>query len=163
MNGNARSAGWGRVIVTLCFAVSCLMVLGLMVPSGIWADEFLGNLSVNPYAENSTSNPNGTFGSPFGERSIHNRLGEYGSPFSNRSVSNPHATKAPKLYDRQGRFRGNLSADPYDPDSINNPLGRYGNPLSPDSINNRLGAGNPLAPDSPNNPLGTGWTIRSAD
>ncbi len=153
MNGNARSAGWGVVIVTVWLAV----------PVAAWAGEFLGTLSANPLDPDSVSNPLGTFGSPLSPRSIHNPNGVYGNPNSNRSATNPHATKAPRLYDQKGRFRGTLSANPLDPDSVNNPMGRYGNPLSPDSIHNPLGAGNPLSADSPTNPLGTGWTIRSPD
>ena len=53
----------------------------------------------------------------------------------------------PKLYDSQGRYRGKLSSNPFDPDSVSNPFGRYGNPFSPDSINNPFGAGNPFSPE----------------
>ncbi|SLM46470.1 conserved protein of unknown function [Nitrospira japonica] len=69
------------------------------------------------------------------------------------------ATDAPRLYDREGHYRGKLSTNTLDPDSINNPLGRYGSPLSPDSLNNPLGPGNALNPDSPRNRLGNGWRI----
>ena len=44
--------------------------------------EYLGRLSSNPYAADSTSNP----------------YGRYGSPYSNQSVNNPYATQAPKIY-----------------------------------------------------------------
>ena len=66
----------------------------------------------------------------------------------------------PHLRDQQaGKYLGNLSANPYDPDSTSNQFGRYGSPFSPDSINNQFGAGSPYRPDSPNNPYGKGWRI----
>jgi hypothetical protein len=60
----------------------------------------------------------------------------------------------PNLRDQQtGKYLGNLSANPYDPDSINNPYGRYGSPYSADSINNPFGQyGSSYSNDSPNNP-----------
>jgi len=61
--------------------------------------------------------------------------------------------------DKQGNYRGKLSANPYDPDSTSNPYGRYGSPYSPDSITNPYGAGNPYSPTSPTNPYGRGLRI----
>ncbi|SES66794.1 hypothetical protein SAMN05216412_101162 [Nitrosospira multiformis] len=63
----------------------------------------------------------------------------------------------PHLRDREtGKYLGNLSANPYDPDSVNNPYGRYGNPYSADSINNPYGQyGSRYSPDSANNPYAT--------
>ncbi|MEE4661022.1 MAG: hypothetical protein V2J89_11180, partial [Halieaceae bacterium] len=95
----------------------------------------------------------------YNPNSINNPYGRYGSPYSNQSANNPNATKAPKLYDNQGNYRGRLSSNPYDPESVSNPYGRYGSKYSPDSINNPYGAGNPYSPDSPNNPFGQGWQI----
>src|SRR5216683_4559 len=66
------------------------------------------------------------------------------------------------LFDQQGQYRGNLSSNPYDPNSTSNPYGRYGSQFSPDSINNPYGAGSRYAPDSPTNPFGSGWTIMGA-
>ena len=117
----------------------------------------LGNLSANPFDIDSVANPFGK-GSPFGPNGINNPFSPYGSPFSNRSATNPFAMQAPRLYDREGNYRGKLSANPYDPDSISNPFGRYGSPFSPDSVNNPFGAGSPFRSDSPNNPYGRGWT-----
>jgi hypothetical protein len=51
----------------------------------------------------------------------------------------------PRIYNSEGRYRGRLSTNPYDPDSVSNPYGRYGNPYSPDSLNNPYGAGNPYS------------------
>lgn len=62
----------------------------------------------------------------------------------------------PHIYSQDGRYLGNLSANPLDPDSVNNQYGRYGNPISPDSINNEYGVyGNPLSNESVNNPYAT--------
>ena len=59
----------------------------------------------------------------------------------------------------QAKDLGELSANPYDPDSTSNPYGRYGSPFSPDSINNPFGAGSPYNPSSPTNPYGRGLRI----
>ena len=48
----------------------------------------------------------------------------------------PIGRNAPKLYDWNGRYRGNINPNPADPDSIYNPVGRYGSPYSPDSVDN---------------------------
>ena len=65
------------------------------------------------------------------------------SRYGSRSPTNPYATDAPHIVDRQGGYYGRLSANPSAPDSTANPYGRYGNQFSPDSINNSFGAGNP--------------------
>ena len=134
----------------------------LMLSQAAAAQTHLGNLSANPHDPDSVANPYGA-GSRYAANSIYNPYGQYGSPYSNRSVSNPYATRAPKLYDQDGNYRGRLSSNPYDPDSISNPYGRYGSPYSLDSINNRYGPGNPYRSDSPTNPYGRGWKIISDD
>lgn len=60
----------------------------------------------------------------------------------------------PQLRDRQtGKYLGNLSANPYDPNSTSNPYGRYGSEYSADSINNPYGRyGSPYSNDSATNP-----------
>jgi hypothetical protein len=142
-----------------------LMSVLLWLPSNTWGqgEIYLGNLSVNPYASDSTSNPYSSFGSKYGAKSINNPYSQYGSPYSNKSVSNPYATQAPKLYDSQGNYKGKLSNNPYDPDSVSNPFGRYGSKYSSDSINNPYGAGSPYKSDSPSNPYGTGLKIFGSD
>lgn len=57
---------------------------------------------------------------------------------------------------------GNLSANPFDPDSTSNQFGRYGSPFSPDSVNNPFGAGSPYRFDSQNNSYGKGLWIEDA-
>lgn len=76
-----------------------ILIIALMVlsPSLAFA-QFLGRLSSNPYAADSTSNPYGRYGSPYSPDSINNPYGRYGSPYSNESVNNPYATRAPKIY-----------------------------------------------------------------
>lgn len=63
----------------------------------------------------------------------------------------------PHLKDRQtGKYLGDLSANPYDPNSTSNPYGRYGSEYSDDSINNPYGRyGSPYSNDSANNPYAT--------
>jgi len=137
--------------------LTVFIVLALLVPVAAQA-EYLGDLSANPFAPNSSANPFGA-GSPFAPNSPANSFGPYGSPFSNRSATNPFATQVPRLYDQEGNYRGKLSANPYDPDSISNQFGRYGSPFSSESVNNPFGAGSPFRFDSPTNPLGSGWII----
>ena len=136
-----------------------LIIISLLAfGTTLLANEYLGNLSINPYAPDSVANPYGT-GSPYNPNSVTNPYGRFGSPYSNQSATNPFATDAPKLYDQYGNYRGKLSNNPYDPESTSNPYGRYGNPYSPDSVNNPYGAGNPYRIDSPKNPYGNGWSI----
>lgn len=63
----------------------------------------------------------------------------------------------PQLRDRQtGKYLGNLSANPYDPNSTSNPYGQHGSKYSSDSINNPYGQyGSPYSNDSANNPYAT--------
>jgi hypothetical protein len=61
---------------------------------------------------------------------------------------------APRIVAPDGTYLGNLSANPYDPNSTANPYGQYGSPYSPTSINNPYGQyGSPYSPDSVNNPF----------
>jgi hypothetical protein len=64
----------------------------------------------------------------------------------------------PRLRSSDGRAEklGNLSSNPYDPDSVSNPYGQFGSPYSPNSINNPYGAyGSPYSPYSATNPNAT--------
>ena len=90
----------------------------------------------SPYDPRSLSNPYGA-GNPYGPLM---------NPYAPNSATNPYATSAPRLYDQQGNYRGQLSTNPYAPDSTSNPYGRYGSQYSPDSLNNPYGAGNPYSP-----------------
>ena len=67
----------------------------------------------------------------------------------------------PILVDQQtGKYLGNLSSNPYDPNSTSNPYGQYGSKYSPDSINNPYGQyGSKYSNDSPNNPYATNPTV----
>ena len=50
------------------------------------------------------------------------------------------AHASPAIYDSStGKYLGNLSSNPYDPNSVSNPYGQYGSKYSPDSINNEYG------------------------
>lgn len=136
--------------------------VALLASMSALGQEYIGQLSKNPYDPDSTSNPYGA-GSPYKPDSINNPYGRYGSPYSNQSANNPYATDAPKLYDSEGNYKGKLSSNPYDPESISNPYGRYGSRYSSDSLKNPYGAGNPYSSDSPTNPYGEGWKIIGQD
>ena len=142
--------------------IAATAILALAAPAAL-ADDYLGQLSANPYDPDSTANSYGRHGSEYAPDSINNPYGPYGSPYSPRSAANPYATDAPKLYDADGIYRGRLSTNPYDPDSVSNPYGRYGSPYSPDSINNPYGAGSPYRADSPNNRYGRGLSVFGDD
>ena len=123
---------------TVIFNMVSLCVF--LFASSAFSQTYLGNLNGSEYDSNSLSNPYGA-GSPYKSNSPNNPYGKYGSPYSNKSANNPYATDAPKIYDRNGNYKGRLSTNPYDPDSTSNPYGRYGNPYSPDSLNNPYGLG----------------------
>jgi hypothetical protein len=125
--------------------------------------EFLGDLSINKYNRDSTSNQFGVYGSPYSPLSINNQFGRYGSPYSPNSANHSYATNAPCPYDSGGNFRETLSTNRYDPNSMSNPYGRYGSPYSPDSINNKFGLGSRFSTDSPWNPCGRGLIIVGND
>lgn len=120
------------------------VLLTIMIYQPAISGEYLGNLSNNPTLQKSNKI---------------NKYNAYGSEYSNRSTTNPYATKAPKLYDSEGNYRGRLSSNPYDPDSVSNPYGKYGSKYSPDSINNPYGAGSKYQKDSPFNEYGTGLIV----
>ena len=63
----------------------------------------------------------------------------------------------PHLVDGEtGKYLGNLSSNPHDPDSVNNEFGQYGSKFSPDSINNEFGQyGSEFSNDSARNPYAT--------
>ncbi len=146
-----------RAVMTIAAAAALLALVS------IGRAQYLGQLSANPYAPNSTSNQFGPHGSPYAPDSVNNRFGQFGSPYSPNSANNPYAVDAPKLYDHDGNYHGKLSANQFDPDSTSNRFGRYGSPYSPDSINNPFGAGSPYRADSPNNRFGSGWSIYGGD
>lgn len=71
-------------------------------------------------------------------------------------LSAPAFAEPPYLVSPDGKYLGNLSTNPYDPNSVSNPYGRYGSKYSPDSINNPYGNyGSKFSPNSPRNPYAT--------
>ena len=65
-------------------------------------------------------------------------------------------TGPPKIHSSDGTFLGNLSNNPFDPNSVSNPYGVYGSPYG-NTINNPYSPyGSPYSPLSPNNPYATG-------
>ena len=70
---------------------------------------------------------------------------QYGNPYGNTNNSN-------KVYGADGKYKGNLNDNPYDPNSVSNPYGRYGSQYSPDSINNPYKRTPQVAPALPNLP-----------
>ena len=134
-----------------------LLVIIMLVSSSACAEQkYLGKLSTNRVASDSTSNPVGQYGSTVSSTSINNPVGQFGSSVSSNSARNPIATNTPKLYSQDGKYLGKVSSNALDPDSISNPVGRYGSSVSPDSVNNPVGRyGSTVSSESANNPLAT--------
>ncbi len=95
-------------VILLVLLLVMLLVLLLVVFSAVahsappilvdpQTGKYLGNLSNNPYDQNSTSNSYGQYGSPYSQDSINNPFGKYGSPYSNSSPNNPYATNPPVI------------------------------------------------------------------
>ena len=69
------------------------------------------------------------------------------------ALVSPALAQSPIIVSPDGRYLGNLNANPYDPNSVANPYGHYGSPYSHDSINNPYGPyGSPYSPRSAHNP-----------
>ena len=95
------------------------------------AEEYQGQLTINPYAPNAIS--------PYEARP------NYGGA---------------KLYNSQGEYRGTLNNNQYDAEYVANPYGRYGSKYSSESINNQYSSsGSPYSSESPNNPYGKGLGV----
>jgi len=100
-----------RILIAICI---------ILITATAWTqDKYIGNYNNNQFDQNSISNPYGQYGSKFSQDSVNNKFGKYGSPFSNQSANNPFATKAPKVYDSQGNYKGVLTTNPLNPDAIN--------------------------------------------
>lgn len=95
--------------------------------------QYRGNLNNDRHDPDSVSNPYGQYGSKYSPDSINNPYG----------AGNPYGGNKLKVYDEDGKFKGNLNNNKYDPDSVSNPYCQYGSKYSPDSVNNPYGAGSP--------------------
>ena len=136
------------ILITTVLCFYCSIVFA--------GQKYLGRLSTNRVASDSTNNPVGQYGSSVSANSINNPVGQFGSSVSPNSARNSLATNTPKLYSQDGKYLGKVSSNTLDPDSISNPVGRYGSPVSPDSVNNPVGRyGSSVSPESANNPLAT--------
>ena len=132
-----------------------ILVALVFVSSSVNAEQkYMGRLSTNTIAADSTSNPVGRYGSTVSPSSINNPVGRVGSSVSPTSANNPLATNTPKLYAQDGTYLGKVSSNTLDPESISNPVGRYGSSVSPVSVNNPVGRyGSSVSSESANNPL----------
>ncbi|MFA5146807.1 MAG: hypothetical protein WC515_05520 [Candidatus Omnitrophota bacterium] len=139
----------GRIAgITLVMVLACSLAFA--------EEKYLGRLSTNKIASDSTSNPVGQYGSTVSPTSINNPVGQFGSSVSPNSARNSLATDTPKLYSQDGHYLGKVSSNTLDPDSISNPVGRYGSSVSPDSVHNPVGRyGSSVSSESANNPLAT--------
>jgi len=113
-------------------------------------DDYLGRLSTNKFAPDSTSNKFGVYGSRYSPKSINNPFSIPGSAAQSEFSS---GSNSPLIRGEDGTYLGRLNRNKYDSDSVANPFGRYGSKFSPDSINNPYGKyGSPYSPNSATNP-----------
>jgi hypothetical protein len=70
-------------------------------------------------------------------------------------IVQPISTPTPAtLRAADGTYLGELSNNPFDPNSVSNPFGKYGSPYSPDSVNNPYGKyGSKFSEQSATNPF----------
>ena len=91
-----------KIYTFILLLFSAVPLIFILSPAAAYAappGKYLGNLSANPYDQNSVSNPYGQYGSPYSQDSINNPVGEYGSPYSDKSINNPYATNPPIVID----------------------------------------------------------------
>ena len=118
--------------------------------SWLFDSNYLGRLSKNKFAPDSTSNPYGVYGSLYSPKSIKN---PFSIPGSAAQSKYSFGSNSPQLRGADGNYLGRVNKNRYDPDSISNPFGRYGSKFSPDSVNNPYGKyGSPYSPYSATNP-----------
>ncbi|MCH7805215.1 MAG: hypothetical protein IH937_14195 [Acidobacteria bacterium] len=116
----------------------------------LFDSNYLGRLSKNKFAPDSTSNKFGIYGSRDSPKSINNPYSIYGSAAQSEFSS---GSNSPLIRGEDGTYLGRLNRNRFDADSISNPFGRYGSKFSPDSINNPYGKyGSPYSPYSATNP-----------
>lgn len=75
-----------KTFIALLLFSNTAFAVSLVAPDGT----YLGELSSNPYAQNSTSNPYGPYGSVYSQTSINNPYSQYGSKYSQQSPNNPY-------------------------------------------------------------------------
>ena len=73
-----------------------ILLLATSVPSV--SDEYLGNLSGNPFCGDCAGNPFAPINNPFNANSLTNEFGPYGNPFSPYSPYNEFSTSGPAVY-----------------------------------------------------------------
>lgn len=75
-----------KTFIALLLFSNTAFAVSLVAPDGT----YLGELSNNPYAINSTSNTYGPYGSVYSQTSINNPYSQYGSKYSQQSPNNPY-------------------------------------------------------------------------
>lgn len=81
---------------------------------------FLGCLNCDKNTANSVQNEYSQYGNQYSNTSIFNKYGQYGSPYAQYSVCNEYTNTAPVIVDKNGKFYGRLSSNPYAPDEVQN-------------------------------------------
>lgn len=68
------------------------------------ADEYLGNLSGNPYVGDGIENEFAPINNPYNADSLTNHYGPYGNHFSGYSPNNRFSTQGPSVYGSAGGY-----------------------------------------------------------
>ena len=68
----------------------------LVLPSLDPSTGYLGELTENPYRQDSITNPYGRFGNPYAPNGLNNPFSASGSPYSPSSTTNPYARRTPR-------------------------------------------------------------------
>ena len=85
----------------------------LLLYGGPGHETFLGCLNCGAYNDGSVCNAYGKYGSPYQSEGIWNAYGTYGSKYSTQSPWYKYSSDAPVVVDKEGKFYGYLSANPY--------------------------------------------------
>ena len=81
-----------------------LSILLLGFVSSSQADEYLGNLSGNPYVGDGIENEFAPINNPYNANSLTNNYGPYGNHFSGYSPNNRFSTQGPSVYGSAGGY-----------------------------------------------------------
>lgn len=106
-----------HLLAALLFSVSTSSSaqsnVALLLFGGKDHKSFLGCLNCNQYSTGSVCNKYGEHGSKYSSESIWNKYGNFGSRYSGGSPWNKYASEPPVIVDKEGKFYGYLTANPY--------------------------------------------------
>ncbi len=121
LNNNQNNISTNDYQVDVSYIVNTKITLSSF-PLYLYANDgtgtFLGEISSNKYDTDSIANKYGDYGSKYDTKSIFNPYGDYGSKYSKYSVFNEYASNPPKIFDKNAKLVGYLTANKYIRDAI---------------------------------------------